>query len=217
MAVDSIIPGPGIDGGGTGDVTIAFDPPPNVALTGAPTSPNITGAIPATAGLTRIANLAYVNAVAAAGGGSIDLGNLLTPMIVRTPGGTTVLQLNSDGSGQVGPFTWDSANNITGPPELVSVMGLSITTTALDSGVIDRPFQQTLEATGGLPPYSWSLVNLPPGLSYNSASGEISGAPTGIGSFIVDITVTDSSLARRIVRHAKITMSVGTRRLRKRS
>jgi hypothetical protein len=48
-------------------------------------------------------------------------------------------------------------------------------------------------ATGGVGPYTWSLVSgsLPGGLSLNSTTGAISGTPTQIGTFNVGLTVRD--------------------------
>ncbi|MGH9174687.1 MAG: Ig domain-containing protein, partial [Vicinamibacterales bacterium] len=52
-----------------------------------------------------------------------------------------------------------------------------------------------LEASGGTEPYLWSIVagELPPGLSLNPDTGEISGVPTTPGIYEVTIALTDSS------------------------
>jgi hypothetical protein len=51
-----------------------------------------------------------------------------------------------------------------------------------------------LVATGGLPPYSWSIASgaLPPGLTL-SAEGKVSGTPGSAGSFVFSAHVADSS------------------------
>ena len=53
----------------------------------------------------------------------------------------------------------------------------------------------TLAATGGTPPYTWSIVggSLPPGLTLTPSSGAITGTPTAIGNFSFTAQVTDSS------------------------
>lgn len=50
-------------------------------------------------------------------------------------------------------------------------------------------------ATGGTPPYTYAVTAgaLPPGLTLNPATGELSGLPTVAGPYSFSITVTDSS------------------------
>ena len=59
---------------------------------------------------------------------------------------------------------------------------LQITTVCLPDGVVGEPYEAQLEAVGGSPPYSWSIVDgvLPPGLSLAS-DGKITGTPTASG------------------------------------
>jgi hypothetical protein len=71
---------------------------------------------------------------------------------------------------------------------------LSITTsTPLPAGTVGTLYSQTLSATGGAPPYTWSLVggSLPNGLNL-SINGSISGTPTILGTFMFTLQVTDS-------------------------
>jgi hypothetical protein len=74
---------------------------------------------------------------------------------------------------------------------------LSITTQApLASGEVGVAYTQTFAATGGTPPYTWSVASgaLPSGLSLSSA-GVVSGTPTAAGTFSVTLKVTDSAQA----------------------
>src|ERR1017187_1076751 len=68
---------------------------------------------------------------------------------------------------------------------------LAITTTTLPAGSIGGAYSQTLAATGGTSPYTWSLYSgaLPAGLSLAASTGVISGAPTtaGTASFVVEV------------------------------
>ncbi len=71
---------------------------------------------------------------------------------------------------------------------------LNITTTSLPNGRRNKTYNQTLQATGGVTPYSWSLTSgsLPPGLSLNGSTGVISGKPTTIGAWSFTVRVQDS-------------------------
>ncbi len=71
---------------------------------------------------------------------------------------------------------------------------LQITTTSLPSGTDHAPYNTTVNATGGLQPYSWSITAgaLPAGLDLNSITGQISGTPSATGAFDFTIAVTDS-------------------------
>jgi hypothetical protein len=73
--------------------------------------------------------------------------------------------------------------------------GLTITTTGLPDGSQVFAYSATLQATGGTPPYGWSIISgsLPPGLTLNSSTGVISGTPTGAGTYNFTVQVTDSA------------------------
>ena len=72
---------------------------------------------------------------------------------------------------------------------------LSVTTSSLPGGTAGSPYPSTtLQASGGVTPYTWSLSSgtLPAGLTL-AAGGAISGTPTAAGSYPVTFAVTDSS------------------------
>lgn len=65
-------------------------------------------------------------------------------------------------------------------PAAVPSGALNILTTKLTPVSVSSPYHQALSATGGLPPYSWSLSGgqLPPGLALDSSRGLIEGRVT---------------------------------------
>jgi hypothetical protein len=71
---------------------------------------------------------------------------------------------------------------------------LKVATTSLPDGVLNAAYPATtLEATGGVPPFTWTLTSgsLPTGLTLAS-NGGISGTPTATGTFDFTVQVTDS-------------------------
>lgn len=72
---------------------------------------------------------------------------------------------------------------------------LIIVTPKLSPGWAGEPYSETLDAFGGITPYTWSISsdNLPDGLSINPATGEISGTPTTEETADFTVMVTDSA------------------------
>jgi Putative Ig domain len=73
---------------------------------------------------------------------------------------------------------------------------LTISSMVLPNAIVGTPYNTSVQASGGVPPYSWSLpVNsLPAGLTFNTTSGQIFGTPTQAGVFSFFPTVTDSTI-----------------------
>ncbi|MBI5181119.1 MAG: PQQ-dependent sugar dehydrogenase [Nitrospirae bacterium] len=73
--------------------------------------------------------------------------------------------------------------------------GPTILTTSLLNGTVGASYNQTIQATGGVQPYTWSITNglLPNGLTLNSSTGNISGTPTAQGTFTFTIQVADAN------------------------
>jgi len=96
---------------------------------------------------------------------------------------------NADGSAHL-PFT--------------VIPGPSVTTGSLPGAVAGVAYSAQVQATGGLPPYTWSAKGLPLGLSM-SEGGRISGTPLLRNSNTVTVTVTDQNKASA---SARLTLSV---------
>src|SRR5436305_12614027 len=73
---------------------------------------------------------------------------------------------------------------------------LSITTPSpLPVGVAGVSYSTSFAASGGTPPYSWTVAtgsNLPAGLTL-ATNGSLSGTPTTVGNYIFAVQVTDST------------------------
>ena len=82
-----------------------------------------------------------------------------------------------------------TVNPTTPPP------GLVITTTALSPATAGVAYQANLYATGGTPPYKWSVISgaLPAGFTL-ATTGTISGTSTVIGTYNFTVQVQDSVL-----------------------
>ena len=118
------------------------------------------------------------------------------------------LQLNAATGGISGTAT--SAGNfafdvlVTDAQQAVSRRTLSISITNAANqvtvtngdfrGSVLSAFSQTLTATGGTPPYTWSIPfgTLPSGLQLNAATGVISGTPSAAGTSSFTVTATDA-------------------------
>jgi len=71
---------------------------------------------------------------------------------------------------------------------------LAITTVSLPNTPAERQYTQTLGASGGVPPYAWSLASGSLGAGLNlSANGVISGTPPAAGTYVFAVRVTDAA------------------------
>lgn len=76
----------------------------------------------------------------------------------------------------------------------VALNPISITTTSLPTGVVGLAYTTTLEGEGAAAP-AWSISagSLPPGLSLNGNTGEVSGTPEAPGTWTCTITLSGGS------------------------
>jgi len=73
---------------------------------------------------------------------------------------------------------------------------LEVETLALPAGIEGQLYGQPLVASGGLPPYEWSVSAgaLPAGLTLDAASGELGGTPVESGAFEFTVRVEDDAV-----------------------
>jgi hypothetical protein len=123
-----------------------------------------------------------------ASSGTITNGGLFTAPVVtsKTRVEVSARSLTDKSSTAVSILTIESDPPKSDPP-------LHINTNEVPGGVVGVPYALTVSADGGLLPYRWSLQgSLPQGLSFDTASGSISGTPTTMGSFPIQVVVADA-------------------------
>ena len=74
----------------------------------------------------------------------------------------------------------------------ITAGALTITTTGLADGIAGQSYDATFTEAGGTGPFTWAVTagTLPPGLSLNPSTGELSGTPTAPGTYNFTIQVT---------------------------
>lgn len=100
----------------------------------------------------------------------------------------------TQGSFTFGVVVWDTSESFAARTYTLTVNpALAFTTPSLASATTGQSYSSNLAATGGIPPYTFSLFSgsLPAGLSLNSA-GLISGTPTGPSFTTLIFRVADS-------------------------
>lgn len=76
----------------------------------------------------------------------------------------------------------------------VTLVPLSVATTSLPTAVTDAIYNQMVQATGGVPPYTWKVLTgaLPSWATLNASTGKITGIPGTTGNSDFTLQVTDS-------------------------
>ncbi|MGB8802378.1 MAG: Ig domain-containing protein [Candidatus Acidiferrales bacterium] len=170
-------------------LTVKIEPPPSITTTSVPDATLDT---------------AYTAPITATGGvpplsWSLSSGTLPTGL---TLGSSKTDTVNITGKATVaGAYTFTvtvtdatGASSTSGQLQIV-VSSLAFTTTSpLPSGTVGVAYAGVqFAATGGTPPYAFSLANgsnLPPGLQLNA--GDLTGTPTTVGNYSFGVSVTDS-------------------------
>ena len=82
--------------------------------------------------------------------------------------------------------------NFTTTKSYTLTVGNVVITSNLPAATVGMPYSQNLMATGGSPPYSWTMFLNPGGLTLSN-SGTLSGTPTIAGTFYFNAQVTDAN------------------------
>ncbi|NTF46561.1 Ig domain-containing protein, partial [Rhizobium rhizogenes] len=186
-------------------------------------SPNLHGTSPGPYANVVTVNLQVVNLpppVAGAASATVSYGSSANPITLNLSGGaaasvavatqashgtatasgTSITYTPTAGYAGSDSFTYTATNTGgTSSPATVSITvsppTISFTTASpLTGGTVGTGYSQTLAASGGAAPYSYSITSgaLPAGLTLSS-SGTLSGTPTAGGTFNFTVKATDSS------------------------
>src|SRR5215472_8854771 len=121
-----------------------------------------------------------------------------------TPFIFAILSTACGGGGGTGPAESGVAPST--PPS-----ALVVSTTSLPGVLQGQPYMQTIQATGGTLPYSWSVVtnmgDFPPGMSLSS-SGILSGTAPQANEYLIVVQVKDSGSPPQIATSGRITFTV---------
>ncbi|MBB3455021.1 hypothetical protein FHT86_003320 [Rhizobium sp. BK313] len=120
-----------------------------------------------------------------------------------TASGTSITYTPTAGYSGSDSFTYTATNGSgTSAPAMVTMtitpptLLFSPPSGALPAGTVSTAYSQTVTASGGTSPYSYSVTGTPPpGLTLNHSTGAITGTPTASGNYSFSITVTDANSA----------------------
>lgn len=74
-----------------------------------------------------------------------------------------------------------------------TILGVPVVTAASQNGFTNNTFSYNILATNNPTSYAIASGTLPPGLSLNTTTGQISGTPIIVGSYSVDVTATNGA------------------------
>jgi alpha-tubulin suppressor-like RCC1 family protein len=146
---------------------------------------------------------AYTVAISAGANGSISGPTVVTyggsaTYSITANSGYTLSSVLVDGVsvGAMSSYTFSNVTaNHTISATFAAIPTLSITTATLTDGYLTTTYSQTLAATGGTTPYSWTISSgtLPTGLLLATSTGIISGTPTAAGAKTFTVQAKDAN------------------------
>ncbi len=147
--------------------------------------------------------------VSATNGGALVAGNVVFNIgtvnagtINQTVSFTVTVNTAEGGTVENNNYTiaGDGVSPIPGPPVTTTVTAsvcqtITLFPDSLPNGTVSAVYSQTITASGGVAPYSYSVSTgtLPAGLTLDANTGEISGTPTAAGTSNFTITATDEN------------------------
>ncbi len=163
----------------------------------------------------------YSATISASGGStpltwSISSGSLPAGLSLQGSTGSSVAISGEPTGAGTGSFTvmvTDSTNTSSSQALTLTVHAppaLTITTGSLPAAEAGLAYSQTLHASGGVAPYSWTVSagSLPAGLMLNSATGTIRGTPSTLGTASFTIRATDSETPTAASTTANLSITV---------
>ena len=167
---------------------------------GVTTTTNTTTSITTTALSNGAVSSSYSSALTAAGGvtpyvWTLTSGSLPTGLSLNAATGAITGTPATPGSFVFSVKVTDSSSPAQRATTRFTIPILGVTTTSLPGCTVGVAYSQTLTATGGTSPYTWSITAgaLPLGLSLSSG-GTISGTPFAMGNLATfAVEATDSS------------------------
>jgi len=142
-------------------------------------------------------SLGYAQTIAASGGTSpyswaINAGMVAPPGLSLSSAGVLSGTPGASGTYTFSVTVTDSLNAGSSASFQVAIApALAINTTSLPPFQVNAPYSLTLSASGGWPPYNWSVTGLPSTISLASG-GQLTGTPTATGSYNLTECVADS-------------------------
>ncbi len=122
--------------------------------------------------------------------GGITATGTASPITITGLTNGTAYTFNVTATNGVGTGSPSASSNSVSP----SAPPLTLSPSTLPSSAIGSAYSQSVTASNGTAPYTYAITAgaLPAGLSFNSASGAITGMPTGAGTFVFTVTATDA-------------------------
>ena len=124
----------------------------------------------------------------------------LPPGLVLSPNGALTGTPTTAGTFNFVLDVSDPNQNVTQFQYSITIVQQPAVTTQspLPNGVVSVPYSQQIAATGGVPPYIFSMNNNPPGITITQG-GVLNGTPTKAGTYNFNIGVTDSLRAQTVL------------------